>query len=101
MTEAPQPPTVQPQQPAGSLPNAPGAVASMVCGIIGIFCVGLVLGIIALVMGIGAKKKIQQNPGMYGGNGMATAGVVLGIIDVVGWAILIAWVIGMAVAAAA
>jgi len=60
--------------------TAPGAVASMVCGIIGIFCCGIVLGIIAIVLGNGAHKRIRQRPDLYGGGGMATAGVVLGII---------------------
>ena len=54
------------------------------CGIIGLFCVGIILGIIALCCASSAKKAIRANPGVYGGGGMATAGTVLGIIDIVG-----------------
>ncbi len=58
------------------------AVAALVLGIvsivfsfIGLFWLGLILGIVGIVLGILAKK---QNP-----TGMATAGLVLSIIGVV------------------
>ncbi|MBR6959128.1 MAG: DUF4190 domain-containing protein [Clostridiales bacterium] len=57
------------------------AVASLICGILGIVggcCityVGVGLGIAAIVMGVVAKKKGQR--------GMATAGLILGIISTV------------------
>lgn len=65
------------------LQNAPGAVGSMVCGIIGLIVCGIVLGIVALVLGTKAKGHISRAPGQYGGSGMATAGIVLGILDIV------------------
>lgn len=58
------------------------ATGSLVCGIIGLFFCGLILGIIAIVLGTGAKKAMQQS-GNFDGQGMATAGVVLGIIDLI------------------
>ncbi len=69
----------------GPLPAAPGASTAMVCGIIGVAvpCSGLVLGIIALQNAKKARAAIAANPGMYGGEGMATAGHVLGIIGVI------------------
>jgi hypothetical protein len=70
---------------------APGATGAMVWGIIGIFCFGVILGIIALVLGIGAKNKIKQFPDRYIGEGQATAGIVLGIIDIVLGVIGIFW----------
>jgi hypothetical protein len=85
----------QPQAPVAGGPapvekaNAPGAVASLVCGIIGLIICGLILGAVALSMALKAKKAIKENPDMYKGGGMATAGLVLGIIDIVGWAIYI------------
>lgn len=77
-------------QPVPSVqPNAPYAVASMVCGIIS--CVvwvcygvpGLVLGIIALVLGNKGRAAIEANPNAYGGQGMVTAGRVTGIIGII------------------
>lgn len=63
--------------------NAPGAVAGLVCGVIGIFVFGIVLGIIAIVMGNGAKKKVKEHPELYTGDGMGTAAIVLGVIALV------------------
>jgi hypothetical protein len=54
----------------------------MVLGIIGLFA-GFIPGILAIVLGSGAKRRIRSNPATYGGGGMATAGIVLGIIDTV------------------
>lgn len=73
------------EEPRG---QAPGAVASMVCGIVslcvcGIPFAGLVLGIIAIVLGLKAKKMYTEQPRAYSPPGMATAGFVCGIIGVV------------------
>ena len=68
---------------AAPLQNAPGAVASMVCGIVGLIVCGIIMGIIALILGAQAKGHISRTPGQYGGSGMATAGIVLGILDIV------------------
>jgi len=77
-----------PQQPMYQPPMAPPpqdgngmATASLVLGIISLFCFGLVLGIIGLILGILAKKKMPNN-------GKATAGIVLSILGLVGWAVV-------------
>ena len=57
------------------------ATASLVCGIIGFFIAGLILGIVAIVQGNKAKRL--GYPG-----GKATVGVVLGVIDIIIWAII-------------
>ena len=66
--------------------NAPGAVASLVLGIIatviGTFFCGVVFGPLAIWQASTARRAIQSDP-MYGGGGMATAGMVLGIIGLV------------------
>jgi hypothetical protein len=79
------------QAVGGALPAAPGAVTALVCGIIGVAvgCTGLVMGIIALINAKNARAAIAAHPGVYGGEGMATAGNVLGIIGVI-WGGLIA-----------
>lgn len=66
----------QQQQSNGNVPAQPGkglAIASMVCGIVSFFCFGVILGILALIFGGIAKSKGYKG-------GMATAGVVLGVI---------------------
>lgn len=68
--------------------TAPGAVASLVCGIIGLLLCGVVLGPIAIAQASSARRAIAMDPRLSGG-GMATAGLVLGILDLVGWAIVV------------
>lgn len=62
--------------------KAPGAVSGLVYGLVGIFLFGVVLGIIAIVMGNSAKKKVREHPELYTGDGMGTAAIVLGIFDI-------------------
>jgi hypothetical protein len=62
--------------------NAPGAVASLVLGLIGLVVCGVVLGPLAIWQASNAKNAISRDP-IYGGGGMATAGMVLGIIGLV------------------
>jgi len=63
------------------------AVASIVCGIVGLFIAGYILGLVAIILGGIALKRIRSYPGMPG-RGLAIAGIILGIIDVVLLAIL-------------
>ena len=51
------------------------SIASMVLGLVGLVVFALPCGILAIIFSILCKKK--------GGKGFATAGLVLGIIDVV------------------
>jgi len=55
---------------------------ALICGIVGLFIAGLILGVIAITQG--AKAKAMGHTG-----GKATAGIVLGVIDIVGWIIII------------
>lgn len=71
----------------GPKTNAPGAVQSMVFGIIGLLFCGVVFGPLAIARSSSAKREIAMNP-TYGGGGYATAGLVLGILDLVAFAIL-------------
>lgn len=85
MAQIPSAPGPWPPAYPDQRPSVPGAVVSLVCGIVGVAVpiAGLVLGIIAIVQSRKAKAALAQNPGTYGGGGMATAGLVLGIIAVV------------------
>ncbi|MEX2108818.1 MAG: DUF4190 domain-containing protein [Solirubrobacterales bacterium] len=57
------------------------AIASLVLGIIWIYGLGALL---ALIFGLIAQKQIDESEGMQTGRGMATAGVVLGIVGLAG-----------------
>jgi hypothetical protein len=59
------------------------AKTSMILGIVGLICVGFILGIIAVVMASQALSSMKQTRSEEG-KGMAVAGMVLGIIDIIG-----------------
>ncbi|MFE9674302.1 DUF4190 domain-containing protein [Streptomyces sp. NPDC006259] len=62
------------------------AIASLCCGVIGLFILNIVLGPLAIIFGaIALRQAAARN-----GAGMAKAGVVLGIVDVVLWIVLLA-----------
>jgi len=73
--------TLETGKPKGDLKEANDA---LIYSIIGLFCFGFILGPIAIAKGSKALKIIREDPG-YTGNGKATAGIVIGIIDIVGW----------------
>ena len=92
----PPPPPIAPPPPGGQGPDVNGpvtylqraqtngyAIASMVLGILWLYFVGSIL---ALVFGDRARKEINASNGAQQGQGMATAGIVLGWI---GMALLI------------
>jgi hypothetical protein len=79
--DGPAPPYRGPTSPAQ------GATAAMILGIVGLVLfwvpvLGLVLAIVALVVGYQARRRIRQAAGRLDGEGMATAGVVMGWIGV-------------------
>ena len=81
---APQP---APPPPAWQGPKFSGlAIAAMVCGILSITCtgfVGIILGPTALGLGISGRRAIARSNGWKKGDGMATTGIVLGVIGIV------------------
>ncbi len=54
------------------------ATASLVCGILGWSVLPVVGAIMAVILGHVAKNEIRASSGSLGGDGMATAGLVLG-----------------------
>lgn len=74
------PPIEQETRPA--LPPKTGmAIAALVCGIVGLFC--LPVGVVGLILGIIALVRAHNRPERYGGNGMAIAGITTGALSMV------------------
>lgn len=74
------------------------AVASMVLGIVSLVscCMGLVTGPLAIIFAVSAKKEIAASRGAQTGEGMATAGLVMGIIGTAVYApLVLMWVFGV------
>ena len=92
-TSAPGPEPAPSYGPPGAAPAKTGtdgtAIATFVLGLLSIFIFGLILGVIALVLSKKAMDKIEASGGQLGGKGLVTAGRVLAIIGIIGWAIVI------------
>jgi len=75
--------------PRGEKPPAStGAVVALVCGIL--MCLGPFTGIPAIIAGLLARKAAHESPQTVGGRGMATAGLVLGCVNICLFAVLTA-----------
>ena len=55
----------------------------MILGILGIICCGLFAAIPAAILGSQARNEIAASGGMQTGDGMAQAGLILGVIGIV------------------
>lgn len=98
MTDTPNDDTPQPPStsgftpgpyPGGSVPPIPHvppndvyAVWSLVLGIVGILCCGLLAAIPAIVLAVQSKKRIAASNGEMKGDGLAQAGFILGVVGV-------------------
>lgn len=76
-----QDPYGHPYQPGGQTSGK--AIAALVLGIIGIVACGLFAGIPAYFVGRSAVREIDASGGRLGGRGMATAGWILGLIEII------------------
>jgi hypothetical protein len=77
-----QPPFVGPNYPPPEKRGTNGlAIASLVLGILWVGGLGSLL---ALIFGIVGKKQIRRSNGQQAGGGLATAGIVLGIVGIIG-----------------
>jgi hypothetical protein len=66
--------------PKGEKPPAsPAAVLALVCGIL--LCLGPLTGLTAIVAGLVARGQAQRRPAHIGGAGMATIGILLGVLN--------------------
>jgi hypothetical protein len=72
--------------PAGAALSPPAsseAVASLVCGILAWSC--LPLGIVAIWLGVRARRAARENPGRVGGDNLALGGMIIGGVFLAFW----------------
>lgn len=65
-----------------TLPTSNLALISLIAGILGFTAVPLLGGIVALFTGYAARKETRAVPPKYSGDGLATAGIIMGWIQV-------------------
>lgn len=75
----PNPPQFQDRVPP---PTSSLSLTSLIMGIVGWFLLPVVGAIIAVITGHMAKKEIRESQGLLGGDGMATAGLILGYSNI-------------------
>ena len=89
--QPPAPPAQFRTQPSQGL-----AIASMITGIVGFLfggCFGPIPGIVALTLGLTALSQIKKSPDKFGGKPFATAGVIIGAINIALNILLLIWII--------
>jgi hypothetical protein len=58
------------------------ALASLICGVVGLFLIPLLAPIAAILLGRAAQREMREAHGGLAGWGMAQAGIVMGWIGV-------------------
>jgi hypothetical protein len=64
------------------LPTSTLAMISLVAGILGFTMLPIVGSIVAILTGYSARKETRAVPALVGGDGLATAGIIMGWIQV-------------------
>ena len=59
------------------------AIASLVCGILGLICIPILPAFLGLIFGIIAIRKINGSGGAVGGKGLAVGGLITSVIGVI------------------
>ena len=65
------------------LPTSTMAVVSLVAAILGFSALPLIGGVVALITGYAARKETRSTPPTATGDGLATAGIVMGWLQLV------------------
>lgn len=76
-------------------PNAEGAVASLVLGIVGLVFCGFFTGIPAMVIGRRVMRDVDRSGGTLGGRGLGQAGFWTGLVATAYTAVIALIVIGV------
>jgi hypothetical protein len=93
------PPDMPPGYVARPLPNDPMAIVSLVVSMVGLISCLIFLGIPAVVFGYIARSNIRQSNGALGGDGAATAGLIIGWIEI-GMMVIVLFIVVVAVISA-
>jgi hypothetical protein len=62
-------------------PTSTMAIVSLISGIVSWFLLPFIAAVVAVITGHMAKNEIKKSAGMVSGNGMATAGLILGYVQ--------------------
>jgi hypothetical protein len=73
------------------------AIISLIAGIVSWVLLPFIASLIAVITGHMAKKEIKNSNGMRSGNGMATAGLILGYVNL-GLGLCVCLVVGVMLA---
>ena len=95
---APPMPNYAPPSTPMTAPDQSMALISLVCGVLSMFCFGLLAGIPAIITGKIARDRVAQDPSRYTGAGLALAGMILGGIST---ALSLLWLLFMIISAVA
>jgi hypothetical protein len=75
-------PVVVHAEPGVAVPQTSSkAIVSLVFGILGFILLPLIAGIVAVIVGYSAKGDIRKSAGALKGEDMATAGIILGWVN--------------------
>ena len=75
-------PSLPPPVNENVLPNSTLAIVSLISALLGFTFVPGIGGIVALITGYMARKETRSDPPKASGDGLATAGIILGWIQV-------------------
>jgi|SRR5678816_480444 len=99
------PPVRQPWQPPPAPlytkpPSQGVAIASMITGLLGLvagmFCLGPIPGLAALILGLVALSQIKNKPLTHGGKPMAIVGIVTGSLSLVLYGgMILLWIVSL------
>ena len=74
--------TTPPTSPPTGSKTSPGAIWSLVLGILSMFCLWILGSIPAIILGTIAIKKINREPEKFSGKGIALAGIITGSVGI-------------------
>lgn len=68
------------------------AILSLVTGVLGLLCCGILIpSFVAIILGVVARGKASNDPANYGGSGLAVAGIITGVLGLLGGIAYLVW----------